>query len=309
MPIARVVLKGTRHYCAPSAARRGDLLPGARLALIAEVGNLYDANAVEVRLAKTDEKLGYLSRQIAPRYRHRIQSGSIIHAKIAEFEMVQGHDGQQKLRIEIYIEYQESKRDEHPSGYRTPSSNNEQLPSGPGVYAIVNDVSQRSYIGSSKNIKSRVNQHFRDLEVGIHANALLQKEYSIYLSKGFTATVIERLQRPEQCEAAESRAITAALRQKQKLYNMTEDGQGSAAARFETTVNAEAAESISERAAQSQKRKPNGSDGASAVSVTRGSFTDLSHNSIVPTPQRNPDIRWLWIVGGIVLLIWIIQGR
>ena len=308
MPIARVVLKGTRHYCASSASRRGDLRAGARLVLIAEVGNLYDANAVEVRLALTDEKLGYLSRQIAPRYRQRVQAGSITDTKIVSAEMVRDRDGQQQMRIEISVAHQGSETDAHASGYPAPRLNADQLPNGPGVYALINDVVQRSYIGSSKNVKARVAQHFRDLASGSHANALLQKDYTMQLGEGFTATVIQRLQRPEQCEIAESRAIAASLRQKQKLYNMTEDGQGSASARFGTTIEVEASEAISDRTIRPSQRIKTGHDAAATAGASRGSSMISSKPPVALNPQPNPSIRWWWIVGGIALLIFLLRG-
>jgi hypothetical protein len=308
MPIARVVLKGTRHYCASSAARRGDLRAGARLTLIAEVGNPYDANAVEVRLAATNEKLGYLSRQIAPRYRQRIQSGSISDAKIVDADMARGPDGLPRLRLEIFIEYQDPKVDARPV-LSKPILSNKEIPSSPGVYALINDSTHRSYIGSSKNVKARVAQHFRDLGQGSHANALLQRDYTIQRGEGFSATVIQRLQRPEQCELAESRAIAAALRQSQKLYNMTEDGQGSAAARFGTTIDIDAAGPVSDRVDHSQQRNRTGRDATATVGANGGKSTDLLQRPIVPVPQGNPDMRWLWIIGGIVLLVLLFRGR
>lgn len=47
-----------------------------------------------------------------------------------------------------------------------------------GVYAIVNKVfPERMYIGSSKNVEERINQHFSQLKRGEHYNLGLQKDY------------------------------------------------------------------------------------------------------------------------------------
>lgn len=310
MPIARVVLKGTRHYCAASAARRGDLRPGARLVLVAEVGNCHDASAVEVRLMVTDEKLGYLSRQIAPRYRQRIQSGSITDTKIVSAETVQDFDGNKQIRIEISVTYQESENNTYStvSKFSSPRLGVDQLPSAPGVYVIINDFERRSYIGSSKNVKARVAQHFRDLESGSHANGLLQKDYATQKGEGFTARVVERLRSPEQCEAAERRAIAVSLRQNQKLYNMTEDGKGSASARFRATNDVDASEAISDRSVRARQRVSTRRDAPSILEASLGSSYTSSQPPVAPTPQPNTNIwGWWWIVGGIALLIFLLR--
>lgn len=47
-----------------------------------------------------------------------------------------------------------------------------------GVYAIVNKICpDRIYIGSSKNVEERINQHFSQLKRGVHYNLSLQKDY------------------------------------------------------------------------------------------------------------------------------------
>lgn len=52
-----------------------------------------------------------------------------------------------------------------------------------GVYKIVNIVTGQYYIGYSKDIKTRLNQHFRDLGKNEHCNKKLQNAYNKYQSR------------------------------------------------------------------------------------------------------------------------------
>ena len=56
---------------------------------------------------------------------------------------------------------------------------------GPGVYLIRNKTNNRAYIGSSKNVKRRLSQHFSYLKTGTHSNKTLQSDYSMVGRKSF----------------------------------------------------------------------------------------------------------------------------
>jgi hypothetical protein len=309
MPIVLASLKGTRYYAAPKVANRGDLHAGAQLELIAEIGNSSDPNAVVVQLKETRERLGYLSRKIAPQYRRLIQLGAISEVKIFSAEWGLSFDGHRQLKIKILIEHGNLEKPKFTDRKKSGYLGSGEIPALPGVYMIKNDFTQRSYIGSSKNIKSRVNQHFRDLTSGKHANVLLQKEYLIQEGKGFTAKAIQLLQHPDQCEAAESQAIMMALRQNHKLYNMTEDGQGYAQARFAEVDNNQAGEAISERVKRPHERYEDERNSLGIISASKNNPVASSEPIIAPIPQRKQSVRWLWIIAAIILLLWVITAR
>lgn len=48
----------------------------------------------------------------------------------------------------------------------------------PGVYAIINNFSNKLYIGSSSNINKRLTKHLCTLKNNVHSNRLLQKEFN-----------------------------------------------------------------------------------------------------------------------------------
>ena len=60
-----------------------------------------------------------------------------------------------------------------------------------GVYAIVNTVAKKEYVGKSKNIKIRFNTHLNNLKKGNHPNKHLQADWNEYGSKAFIFTVRE----------------------------------------------------------------------------------------------------------------------
>jgi hypothetical protein len=146
MPSAVLVLKGTKHYAAEAEYRLGRLLRGASVELVAEIGNVHDANAVAVHLSATDSMLGYLARDVAPQYRRRVLSDSVSSARVNNAERSSWRDGEPRLRVEILVTWRdETQSGKSPNPSRMPPGD---LPSRPGVYAIVNDSIARSYIGS-----------------------------------------------------------------------------------------------------------------------------------------------------------------
>lgn len=60
-----------------------------------------------------------------------------------------------------------------------------------GIYAICNKWNGKMYIGSSKNLGSRINEHRRDLKNNKNACSLLQKAYNKYGEKSFCYKLIE----------------------------------------------------------------------------------------------------------------------
>lgn len=67
-----------------------------------------------------------------------------------------------------------------------------QFKDGPGVYAIVNLLNNKKYIGSTNSLRKRFRQHFNDLSKQKHANTILQKAFNKYGFKHFGFIILER---------------------------------------------------------------------------------------------------------------------
>lgn len=65
------------------------------------------------------------------------------------------------------------------------------VPTIAGVYAILNEVTGKLYIGSAINLKRRKDRHFSDLVGGYHHNRYLQRAFNKYGLDVFSFHVIE----------------------------------------------------------------------------------------------------------------------
>lgn len=61
----------------------------------------------------------------------------------------------------------------------------------PGVYRIVNIVTNKSYIGSSVDMRRRIREHFSDLRCNRHQNPYLQASFSKHGEELFAFEVVE----------------------------------------------------------------------------------------------------------------------
>lgn len=77
-----------------------------------------------------------------------------------------------------------------------------------GVYAIVNMVSEKMYIGSSVHVKRRLSNHRTALRRGTHYLVHLQRAWSKYGEESFVFMVVEECE-PEQCVAKEQEWLDA----------------------------------------------------------------------------------------------------
>ena len=59
-----------------------------------------------------------------------------------------------------------------------------------GVYAITNTLSGKRYIGSSKNIKTRLRKHYAALRRGAHHSIVLQRAWDKYGAEAFSSTTL-----------------------------------------------------------------------------------------------------------------------
>src|SRR5947209_8054921 len=95
-----LTVKGTQYYSAPKMFDAGVLRSGEAILLRREPGNPYDANAVEVLLARGSVKLGHLSKRVAPKYADLIKFGGIDHAEIKTASCNSG-----MVAIEVCVSY------------------------------------------------------------------------------------------------------------------------------------------------------------------------------------------------------------
>ncbi len=65
-------------------------------------------------------------------------------------------------------------------------------PQSPGIYAIVNSVNGKRYVGSSINLRKRLQMHKRKLLAGLHHSQILQRAWNKYGATCFFSTIIEQ---------------------------------------------------------------------------------------------------------------------
>lgn len=210
-----LLIKGTRYYEAKNLFKSGHLRQGTAVILESQPDNPHDDNAVSVKEKETRLMLGHLSRSIAPKYRILIKKDCITESTIHYVKNDDDH-----LAIKIRLMYEFSSLDIS-SFWPSASS----LPTTPGIYCIHNILTNRRYIGSSKNIKLRIMSHFHDLYFSCHSNNILQSDFSSG-PKNFEVSVIYRNLHVEDLALREALWIENLLSQQFQLYNMTVDGQG-----------------------------------------------------------------------------------
>lgn len=212
---ATISLKGTTYYSAPDLLSRGALSPGTALSLRHERSNSHDANAVAVHVRATGAKLGHLPREYAPKYAALVDQGKIIEAKI-------NSSSRRGIRpvIHVTVTYDPLVLGESSTGAHTFG-----LSEAAGVYSIRNNHSAREYIGSSVNVKRRVAQHLRDLNLGSHGNRLLQDDFIQYGAGAFSASMLSACAKGSEAQM-EAAIIAQKLKSGIALYNVTQDGQG-----------------------------------------------------------------------------------
>ena len=64
------------------------------------------------------------------------------------------------------------------------------IPKRPGVYAIINTVNGKCYIGSSTNLRRRYNDHFNALRQNKHQNIILQRAWEKHGQGNFVFRVL-----------------------------------------------------------------------------------------------------------------------
>lgn len=76
-----------------------------------------------------------------------------------------------------------------------------------GIYAIVHNLTGRTYVGQSRNIEKRQRQHLHGLETGIHHNWRLQRDWDESSFNPYTFKVIYKLNYPDKYDDEELKDI------------------------------------------------------------------------------------------------------
>lgn len=66
-----------------------------------------------------------------------------------------------------------------------------------GVYEIYCQITHQRYIGSSKDISARWQQHFSELESNTHHNFFLQRAWNLYGRDNFVFSFLQEVEKEE----------------------------------------------------------------------------------------------------------------
>jgi len=203
-------VKGTQFYNVEQSLRLGDLISGKELLLKPEPNNPHDKNAVAV-YSRSRNMLGHISRQVAAKYQQLCYKELIHNVCVKSCEPTASKN---KFNILIAITHTAFK-----------DQNNSDLPQSCGTYLISLGLGA-VYVGSTKNLKRRHNQHLSQLLNGHHSNTVLQNDFKKSEGKNFKFTIVYSASNIFEAEKNEANEITTRLKNGQRLYNKTLDGKG-----------------------------------------------------------------------------------
>jgi hypothetical protein len=212
-----VSLQGVWKFIKPAKAKGYILQKSVVLRLVPEPSNPHDPNAVYVVRADNNEKLGYIPREQAKKLAIHLSKGLAYEAKVQDYTVTNhGKSTNQphiNINLKLDIELQE---------IITLPPNTSTNRNVSGIYSITNLRNRKVYVGSSKTIGSRWEQHLRQLNRNSHTNHALQRDWNQYGSGVFEFKVIEI--NPLNLLTAEEVWI-ARLNSYIKGYNQTPNGQ------------------------------------------------------------------------------------
>lgn len=87
-----------------------------------------------------------------------------------------------------------------------------------GIYKILNTKNGKFYIGSSKNLRKRLYEHFRELNLGIHSNKHLQNAWIKYGKEGFKFYILKIIDNTENFTDTKLRELETEYIQKTMCY-------------------------------------------------------------------------------------------
>jgi group I intron endonuclease len=88
-----------------------------------------------------------------------------------------------------------------------------------GIYKIINKVNGKYYVGSSKNIHKRWNEHRSDLNNKKHANEYLQKSWNKHGPNNFNFVIMECIKEEKLIEIEQK--YLDELKNEKRCYNLT----------------------------------------------------------------------------------------
>lgn len=94
-----------------------------------------------------------------------------------------------------------------------------------GIYCIRNSVNNKLYIGLSRDIRRRWNEHRSDLRNNNHNNVYLQREWNIYKENSFEFNIIELCDPSEICEREKYYISEYHTLSHENGYNFTSGGE------------------------------------------------------------------------------------
>lgn len=212
-----LTVKGTKYYEASDLHEKGELKIEDSVLLEHQPDNQHDKNAVAVFLENSKAMLGYISRDSAPKYANIVRKNEVKSSFVTNIEKRYGYI---YIRIKVISEI---KKDEYKESNIYKSL--ESVQDNPGVYSIKNIKTNRSYIGSSKNIKLRAYRHINDLFLQKHPNKFFQDEFIKYGHEYFVFNVLSVSSSEDGCRKEEEQIVSSLIRNGAMLYNKTADGQ------------------------------------------------------------------------------------
>lgn len=97
-----------------------------------------------------------------------------------------------------------------------------------GIYCIENTINNKKYIGLSRDIRRRWNEHKSDLRNGHHENIYLQREWNIYGEENFQFDIVELCDPFIICDRECYYISTYKTLSHEGGYNLTNGGEGAA---------------------------------------------------------------------------------
>ena len=94
-----------------------------------------------------------------------------------------------------------------------------------GIYCIENMVNNKKYIGLSRDIRRRWNEHKSDLKNNHHANIYLQREWNIYGPESFEFSIVELCDPAIICDRERYYILEYHTLSHESGYNLTSGGE------------------------------------------------------------------------------------
>lgn len=92
-----------------------------------------------------------------------------------------------------------------------------------GIYRVINKINGKYYVGQSRNVESRLEDHRRELEKRNHTNSILQHAWDKYGKESFTFEFVEEVLGGEQARLGREQECLDKGFQLGVLYNVAKE--------------------------------------------------------------------------------------